>query len=570
MAGETAVSPARAALPPWAEQLVLLYESNAASQFILHGNVEDRLLLPGSETGVPGGVPGRPFGTLSDFLRQVLLPRFDVVLSYDLGNGTRVEKGGEVFATWPALGETPDLPKAPRPAIETLTRYFRYCANLSRLGKPALHVACILRSAHLVVPAEGNVGGYELNALALMIRDWATEELLTQHTLVTFLVTESLNGLHPLLVNNPRVPSLKVPLPAPADLGRALPLFAPRYPTALSPFQGSFETAAHELAGSSLAAVESLLKVKEHRREALLPPDLASLKKQIVENEASGLIEFIASRHTLEALHGQEKLKAWLRQDVELWRRNELKALPKGYLLCGPVGTGKTFLAECLAGEAGVPVVKIKNFRDKWVGTTEGNLEKIFRLLRALGRCFVFIDEADQTLGKRDAGSGDSGLSGRVYSMIAQEMSDSESRGRVIWILASSRPDLIEVDLKRPGRLDVKIPLFPAASDEEAFALIRALCRRYGLEVPETALPALRDCLPELLTPAAAEAIAFKVYRAVRTQQIEPEAALAQQLQTYRSPVPREVMELQIALAVQEASDLELVPEAFRSYSPGA
>ncbi len=156
---------------------------------------------------MPGGVPGRPFGTLSDFLRQVLLPRFDVVLSYDLGNGMRVEKGGEVFATWPALGETPDLPKAPRPAIETLTRYFRYCANLSRLGKPALHVACILRSAHLVVPAEGNVGGYELNALALMIRDWATEELLTQHTLVTFLVTESLNELHPLLVNNPRVPS---------------------------------------------------------------------------------------------------------------------------------------------------------------------------------------------------------------------------------------------------------------------------------------------------------------------------------------------------------------------------
>ena len=102
-----------------------------------------------------------------------------------------------------------------------------------------------------------------------------------------------------------------------------------------------------------------------------------------------------------------------------------------GYLLCGPVGTGKTYLVECLAGEAGVPVVKLKNFRERWVGSSEGNLEKIFRLVRALGRCMVFIDEADQALGRRESGSGDSGLSGRLYSMIAQEMSDTrEPRAR--------------------------------------------------------------------------------------------------------------------------------------------
>src|SRR5687768_9143177 len=154
-----------------------------------------------------------------------------------------------------------------------------------------------------------------------------------------------------------------------------------------------------------------------------------------------------------------------------------------GYLLCGPVGTGKTFLVECLAGEAGVPVVKLKNFRDRWVGSSEGNLEKIFRLIRALGRCMVFIDEADQTLGRRDAGSGDSGLSGRLYSMIAQEMADSGNRGRVMWILASSRPDLIEVDLKRPGRVDVKVPLLPTTTLQESGALIAALGRRYDLQL---------------------------------------------------------------------------------------
>jgi hypothetical protein len=56
-----------------------------------------------------------------------------------------------------------------------------------------------------------------------------------------------------------------------------------------------------------------------------------------------------------------------------------------GYLLCGPVGTGKTYMVECLAGDAGVPVVKLKNFRDKWIGSTEGNLEKIFACCKRSG-----------------------------------------------------------------------------------------------------------------------------------------------------------------------------------------
>ncbi len=92
-----------------------------------------------------------------------------------------------------------------------------------------------------------------------------------------------------------------------------------------------------------------------------------------MERDSAGLVEFIEPRRTLADYHGQEALKTWLRQDIALWRAGDLKALPMGYLLCGPVGTGKTFLVECLAGEAGVPVVKLKNFRDRWVGSSEGN-----------------------------------------------------------------------------------------------------------------------------------------------------------------------------------------------------
>jgi len=293
--------------------------------------------------------------------------------------------------------------------------------------------------------------------------------------------------------------------------------------------------------------------------------DLARMKKELVERDSAGLVEFIEGKRTLADYHGQEALKTWLRQDIVLWRNGDTKALPMGYLLCGPVGTGKTFLVECLAGEAGVPVVKLKNFRDRWVGSSEGNLEKIFRLIRALGRCMVFIDEADQTLGKRDSGSNDSGLSGRIYSMIAQEMSDSGNRGRVLWLLASSRPDLIEVDLKRPGRIDVKVPLLPTSTAAESAQLIGLLSKRYGLEITDAELAKLEPRMPTLLTPGAAEALVVKAYRHARTQNVAGGAALEASLVGYQNPVPADVLDFQMRIAVREATDLSFVPPAFRA-----
>src|SRR5215831_1620244 len=546
----------RSKLPQWALDAIQLYESNAANQFIIFGNVSDQLVIPS---------PATHLGSLTDFLLQVLLPRFDVVLSYDIGNGIRVEKGGEIFSSWPQLQQDPNLPKGPRPAIEALTRYFRYTANLARLNREHVQVGSIIRSADLLAPALQGGLDYDLNALASLIRDWSSESLLAGHSLATFLVTENLNDLHSLIVNNPRAARIKIALPSPDDLVQAFEFLQPAYSCALQQFAGQLPNVAQQLAGSTLGAIETLLKTREHSRQALQPDDLVQLKKQLVENDCNGLIEFIESKRTLDDIHGQEKVKTWLRQDITLWQKSDIAAMPKGYLLCGPVGTGKTFMVECLAGEAGVPVVKLKNFRDKWVGSTEGNLERIFRLLQALGRCYVFVDEADQAIGRRDSGSGDSGISGRIYSMLAEEMGSSTNRGKLIWILASSRPDLIEVDLKRPGRVDVKIPLFPTTTPRESFELIRTLCKRKEIIFNDEDLNAVQANLPVLLTPGSAEALAVKIYRIAKTERKSAGEALQSSLSDYQNPVPLEALKFQIGLAVKEASDLDFVPPAFRN-----
>ena len=85
--------------------------------------------------------------------------------------------------------------------------------------------------------------------------------------------------------------------------------------------------------------------------------------------------------------------------------------------------------------------------------------------------------------------------------MLAEEMGNSDSRGKIIWILASSRPDLIEVDLKRPGRVDVKIPLLPTTTAREGFDLIRMLCGKRGLTIDESDFSSLEPKIPNLLTP---------------------------------------------------------------------
>ena len=538
-------------LPQWAQQLISLYESNAASQFILFGNINDELLLP---------VENACTGSLSDFLVRGLLSRFDVVLSYDVGNGIRVEKGGEAFSTWPQSKQNPVLPKQPRAAVETLSHYFRYVSNLRRLNREKIQVACVLGSADLLAPAVTGSTDYDLSALAVLIRDWASDTALAEHTLATFLLAENISDLHPLIATNPRAAQIKIPMPAAADLVPVMEIWSQTYPAALKTYSGQSDQLAAQLAGATVSSIESMLKVREHANESIRPETVTALKKSLIEKECSGLIEFIESKKSLNDLYGMAKVKEWLRQDVQLWSANDTNALPKGYLFCGPVGTGKTFLVQCLAGEAGVPVVKLKNFRDKWVGSTEGNLEKIFRLLQALGRCYVFIDEADQTIGRRQSGEGDSGLSGRVYSMLAEEMGNSDSRGKIIWILASSRPDLIEVDLKRPGRVDVKIPLLPTTTPREGFDLIKMLSQKRGLALEESLFDSLTDKIPNLLTPGAAETLVTKIYRQVKTSNQTPADALSAALTEYQHPVPLTVLEQQIRIAMDEATDMDFVP----------
>jgi SpoVK/Ycf46/Vps4 family AAA+-type ATPase len=157
-------------------------------------------------------------------------------------------------------------------------------------------------------------------------------------------------------------------------------------------------------------------------------------------------------------------------------RRNRC---PMGILFTGPMGTGKTFVAEAFAKECGLTTIKLKNFRSKWVGATEGNLEKILTVIQAIGQIIVIIDEGDRAFGNSSDGDGDGGTSSRVIGRIKEFMSDTENRGRVLFILMTNRPDKLDVDIKRAGRLDRKIPFLYPQTPEEVEGVLTAQFRKH-------------------------------------------------------------------------------------------
>jgi len=539
--------PTTSTLPAWLNRIVDLYNSHSCNQFILTGNTHD--LFPGGK---------EEFVTLTELIAQSIVPRYNVILTYDIGNGLRVERGSDVFGKW---NERPEATsKNSRTAIELITLFLRYTANLANIGQTRIKVAVILKDAHLFAGASTS----ETNALAFLVREWSREPLLTRHDVVSFILAENANDLHPLLRQNSQAAPINVPLPVPAEIDQLLQRSVEPFPLALSELKDQLPHAGRQFAGSTLNSILNLLKLKQHQREAIHQADLARIKAQLIERECPDLIEILPPKMNLDQVQGQEALKKHLRQNIGLWRDQKLDLIPMGYLICGPVGTGKTFLVRCLAGEANVPVVVLKNFRDKWYGSTESNLEKIFRTIKAMGECYVFIDEADQSLGRRDSSGSEPAVSGRIYSMLAQEMSNKENRGRIVWILATSRPDLVEVDLKRPGRIDLKIPLFPTTTPEEGFSLLQTIAQNHGLSLPESDFTKLRATIPDLMTPGEVESLVTDLRRETLLNNEPLAAALQRRFTDYIPPIAHETILAQVQLAVQECSKPEYIPARFR------
>ncbi|MDZ7682383.1 MAG: ATP-binding protein [Fodinibius sp.] len=327
---------------------------------------------------------------------------------------------------------------------------------------------------------------------------------------------------------------------------------------------------AQQTAGLNFINIRGILSHASESREPITHDRLSEAKKELIEAEAYGLLEFVETQYSLDNVAGHTKVKEHLRHAVKALKSGRKDVLPMGYLVCGPVGTGKTFMVTCFASEVGIPMVKLKNFRSQWQGVTEGNLEKILGLLKAMSPVAVMIDEADAYLGDRDQ-SGDSGVSSRVFSQIASFMSDTSNRGEIIWFLMTARPDLMPVDLKRQGRAEEHLALFPPHTREERVELFEVMRKKTNLQLTEEYVPKLIEQGLKTFSGADMEAALTRAkFRAAANgdEKVTPEI-LDLALNDFLPPTYPEEIELQTLSAVIECTSKELLPERYQEMDRG-
>ncbi len=498
-------------LPTWAEDLRKRYLRGESSMFILHGNVFDVVMNDGKMLG------------LTEFLTGVLLKESrENIVVYNLSSGASFPRKSENFADWQSIAVESDKAKV----LTMLERSIRLTDK----------TAVILEYAEAIAPAGETSFQTDADRSAIVtLHRWSFLPEIERGDNIIILIAENIAELAPKIVSNPKITTIEIPMPdfetrkqviAQTD-ARLTDEDSRRYAEATAGLKSvqissillpppqqeedlhdreAFITSllgnspdaierAHKLAaltaGMNRDEIKKLVAPEAKEVETQINPLdrakdeadklIASRKREIIERECFGLVEFVAPERGFEIVGGMEEVKKDLLVIADSIKKGNRSRVPMGILFTGPMGTGKTFVAETFAKECGLTTIKLKNFRSKWVGATEGNLEKILSVIKAIGQVIVIVDEGDRAFGNSD-GDGDGGTSSRVIARIKEFMSDTSNRGRILFLVMTNRPDKLDVDLKRAGRLDRKIPFLYSQTAEEVEQVAKALLRKNKLK----------------------------------------------------------------------------------------
>jgi len=546
-------------LPDWARELSEKYYSRSFAMFVLYGNVRDLVPLRGK-----GDVD---FADLNEFLSSALFGQRDLVLHYDRGglsfgnSDTQADfrRALTGYDTFHGTGHSPGLPRNPDAVLNILDNYLRL-----RIAD-GKKIALIIDFAETIAPA-GDVSSMsadDRNALVILKR-WARNPVFLNADVTICLISENQTELNQSIIQNPGVSPLQLPLP---DEKERLEFI--RWQLKSRPLPAGSDVTPELLAklGAGLKRVQlqSLISHAVQNSQPLTMKFLAQRKKDLIESESGGLLEFVQSRFNLSYVAGNDQAKKKLQDAAQAIRTGNTSVLPMGYVICGPVGTGKTFITTCFAAEVGIPAVTLKNFRSMWQGVTEGNLERVLNLLRAMSPIAVIVDEADAQLGDRSS-SGDSGVGNRVFAQIAQFMGNTELRGQVIWFLLTCRPDLLPVDLKRQGRAEEHIALFYPETREERLALLRAMIKKVGMPVFPADSEEFFLGRSGNLSGADIEAVLIRsrMVSALKNKSVVDTEDLQAALEDFIPPSYPTEIDLQNLVAVLECTSKCLLPKQYR------
>ncbi len=541
-------------LPAWAQKMARKYYAGEASHFLLYGNIYDLVRS------------GKDYISLLNYLQLEMVGTKHLVM-YNRSEGIKFgsHEAERAFAAQLRVADPvgsaqllKQLPKDPSRALPLIEHFLLYGDQ----------VAVIINFLDTIIPG-GDIGymsGEDRTNLVSFQR-WITSSRLLKKDNIVILVSENATEIHPRIRQSSRLAAIEIAYPDDNERLEYIRYEKEQLPE-LKLDQVTEEQLSLMTSGLNRVHLSSLLRSAATESDGLTLDKIRRKKKELIEAECVGLVEFVHPKYGLDAVGGMTKAKDYMKSIAKTMLEGSTEEAPMGILISGPVGTGKTFLAQCFAHDCGLNVVAFKNFRERWVGSSEANLEKILNLLQSLTPIVVLVDEADATLGTRDSG-GDSGVDARIFSKLAASMSDTNNRGRILWILMTSRPDLLPIDLKRQGRAEEHISLFYPETEQDRLEVVEAMVRKNAIahEV-ENWHPITRNALT--LSGADIESMLIRSRRVAKMNgrekvtQADVEAVAAE-----FTPARDEMaVEYQILVAAREATSKEMIPEKYRHLTP--
>ena len=337
---DTSTADPLAHYPTWARELARRYFTKTINQFIVHGNVRD--LVPSlDDDGDPAYVP------LREFLSVDLFAGRDVVVFYDRSDGIHFQDADSrkdfnralsgydtIFGTEYAK----KLPKDPARVFTLLDNYFRL-----RLAD-GKRMALVVDYAETVVPMNeaGNTSAEDRAAL-VTLQKWAHDPLLLRSDFTLVLVAENLNDLSRSFIQSPYNAELDITFPESEQRKSFINWFLKGDRRAK--FDGlsdvSDEVLAQNTAGLGYVQLRSILADVIENERRLTFDVLSAKKKELIEAEAYGLLEFVETPYTLDMVAGHTEAKAHLRAAAEAIKSGRPDVMPMGYLIAGPGGHGQ-------------------------------------------------------------------------------------------------------------------------------------------------------------------------------------------------------------------------------------
>ncbi|MBN1902904.1 AAA family ATPase [Candidatus Sumerlaeota bacterium] len=408
----------------------------------------------------------------------------------------------------------------PTQALEFL-RQMCLCSRSKVGNDPCLRedLIIVVEGAHMLIPEApvAHISDADRQRITVC-HDWFSDPGFLAGDDSVILIAESRSLIHHQLNRLPQV--LEVEIPSPDEMERLhfIEWFDEKRPADKKlRLWGTQKDLAKFTAGLSIMALYQILMGACYKNEILMQRDVVNRVEEFIQQQlGEDIVEFKKPRHNLKDVIGFTNLKKFLMEEIlPRFQSTGKDALP-GAAVSGPIGSGKTFIFEALAAELDMVVLTLKNIRSMWYGQTDVIFERLRRVLNALDKAMIFMDEADTQMGGVGPETHDTErrLTGKIQAM----MSDPALRGRIVWLLMTARIHLLSPDLRRPGRVgDLIIPVLDPQGDDRTefirWMISPVLEEQYKMPVVEQNPTAVRKTKKSKASPASPHDDASQKYQ---------------------------------------------------------